>query len=69
MADQSMNINNPVKIESDSKARVAFDLMNKIVTYTATDAQKKDPKYWFTLYVQCHKAASGSNLKYTLQED
>lgn len=68
MADK-IEVTSPVKIESDSKARIAYDLMNKIVTYTADDNQKKDPKYWFTLYVQCHKAASGSNLKYILQED
>lgn len=68
MADK-IEVTSPVKIESDSKSRVAFDFMNKIVTYTATDEQKKDKNYWFTIYRQCYKAADGLNLQYIVQEN
>ena len=69
MADQSINVTSPVKIQSDCKTRVAFDLMEKIARQTSDETQRKDTKYWFRLYNQCYKAADGSNLKYILQED
>lgn len=64
-----VSIDSPVKLENDSKARVAFDLMEKIATRTADDNQKKSKEYWLTLYRQCYKAANGDLLKYILQED
>lgn len=68
MADK-INIESPVKIESDSKARVAFDLMERIDNYTGNQTMREDRTYWITLYCQCYRAASGTALKYILQED
>jgi hypothetical protein len=65
----NINISSPVKIESDSKARVAYDLMEKIAIKTADDNQKKSKEYWLTLYRQCYKAANGDLLKYILQDE
>ncbi|MDD2310440.1 MAG: hypothetical protein PHH91_12735 [Desulfuromonadaceae bacterium] len=64
-----VQIDSPVKLENDSKARVAFDLMEKIALKTADDNQKKSKEYWLSLYRQCYKAADGALLKYILQED
>ncbi|MBW4055992.1 MAG: hypothetical protein HIU83_11460 [Proteobacteria bacterium] len=69
MADQSISVSSPVKIESDCKARVAFDLMEKIARYTSDENQRKDKKFWFTLYRQCHKAVNHTNLEGILKED
>jgi hypothetical protein len=67
MADSSVSISNPVSIESDSKQRVAYDLMIKIDW--ADQSKVKDRSYWLTLYRQCYKATSGHALKSILQED
>ena len=63
MADQS------VRIVSDAKAQVAFDLMKHISSYHPEEEKVKDRAYWLTLYRQCYKATSGDALKYILQED
>ena len=68
MADQ-ISITSPVSVESDCKQRVAYDLLNKIAYHTGDDAQKKDKKYWLTLYCQCHKAVSGVSLGGILKEE
>jgi len=67
MADD-VKINGPVEIQSDSKERVAFDLMNKIADYDDTGNQN-NKKYWLGLYLQCLKATNGSTLEYVLKED
>lgn len=55
MADSSVNVSNPVRIESDNKARVAFDLMEKIARFeNRNDTGDRD--YWLKLYVQCNAA-------------
>jgi hypothetical protein len=68
MAEQDIKVTSPVKIESDSKARVAFELMDKIDGYTSDDAMRKDKKYWLSLYLQCYKAANGYSLESILKE-
>lgn len=69
MADQSMSISSPVKVESDCKQRVAFDLMSRIDSHISLDRAQKDRKYWLTLYRQCYKAVSGNLLEDILQEE
>jgi hypothetical protein len=64
MADD-VRVTNPVSIESDSKARVAFDMMMFIGEHVEA-GDKSNREYWLTLYSQCHKAASGQLLKYVL---
>lgn len=66
---ENINITSPVKIESDSKARVAFELMEKIVRNTSDETQRKDKAYWLSLYRQCYKATNGDILKYILQDE
>lgn len=68
MAENNMHISNPVKIESDCKQRVAFDLMNRIDNHSLLERTQKDKKYWLTLYRQCYKAVDGSPIEYILQE-
>lgn len=67
MSDE-MRITSPVEIQSDSKARVAYDLMMFIGDQIeAGDKSSRD--YWFTLYNQCYKAACGQSLKYVLNKN
>ena len=54
-----VSISGPVRIESDSKARVAYDLMIKIDTYNQVKSEQKDEKYWLTLYRRCSKTVDG----------
>lgn len=69
MADQSINVTSPVKVVSDSTARVAFELMEKLAYKTGDEKQRESKEYWLTLYRQCYKAAEGSHLKRILQDD
>lgn len=68
MADQ-VTVVSPVKVVSDSTARVAFELMEKIAYKTGDDNQRKNKEFWLTLYRQCYKAANGDLLKYILQDE
>lgn len=68
MADK-VNIESPVIVESDSKQRVAFELMDRIDTCGNVKPDQKDKKYWLTLYRQCYKAVSGSSLSEIIKED
>jgi hypothetical protein len=65
---ENVNITNPIEVQSDTKARVAYDLMLLISRKEDDTADgKKTRDYWLTLYSQCHKAASGTALKYVLE--
>jgi hypothetical protein len=60
MSSDSVRITNPVEIQNDAKARVAFDLMDLISRReNGNDSEKKSRDYWLKLYSQCYKAASG----------
>jgi len=65
---EHVTIKTPVRIESDSKCRVAYDLATKIDAYGKLDSEQKDRKYWLTLYHQCYKAANGRPLEEILKE-
>ena len=69
MADQKVDVTSPISIMSDSKQRVAYDLMNKIDSYSNIKSDQKDKKYWFTLYRQCHKAVNNASLEGILKEE
>jgi hypothetical protein len=67
---ESVNVSGPIDIRSDSRQRVAYDLMDKISRYEeGRDNDKKRRDYWLTLYNQCYKAASGSSLQSTLKAE
>jgi hypothetical protein len=67
MADD-VHVTNPVSIESDSKTRVAFDLMQRIANHER-DQPTSDRDYWLKLYTQCYKAVSGRSLENILKRD
>lgn len=71
MADQSINVTNPVKVVSDSSSRVAFEFMVHIghkVFETDKESQKtKD--YWLKLYRQCYKATAGHSSESILKDE
>ena len=65
----NINISRPVAIQSDAKARVAFDLMDHISRREkVADSQKEARAYWLTLYRQCYKAADGEALPSILEQ-
>jgi len=45
--------------EQDSKERVAFDLMEKILNEEWTDGRRLQKEQILDLYAECHYAASG----------
>lgn len=67
MADTSTSIAGDVTIESDARARVAYDLMSKISSWEEVD-RAAPRKYWMTLYAQCLNLAYGSNPPERLEE-
>lgn len=71
MANDTVSINNPVKVVSDSPQRVAYDLMQLISSREEkNDEEKQTRAYWLTLFHQCMKAAKGhSSLESILQAD
>lgn len=69
MAHQTVQVSTPVRVESDSKQRVAYDLMHKIDAYSGLDNTQKHKTYWLTLYRQCFKAVVGHDLESILKED
>lgn len=56
---------------SDSPARVAFELMEKIANscYESDKQAQKTREYWLKLYRQCYKASSGSDRETILRDD
>ena len=68
MPSDSVEITKPVAIQNDAKARVAFDLMQRIASEENANADlTKTRAYWLTLYRQCYKAADGELLQYVLE--
>ena len=52
----------------DTTARVALDLMDRIVKAEGDATNAKTRDYWFALYAQCHRAAVGSDLQRIREE-
>jgi hypothetical protein len=65
MANDSVSVSGPVKVISDAKERVAYDLMT---TISHCEGGKKDRDYFLTLYSQCWQAASGESIESILQK-
>lgn len=65
MADSSVSMSGPVRIESDARHRVAFDLAIKISSHESND--NKDRKYWLTLYFQSLRAMGTGSLESILK--
>ena len=65
MADQ-IQLQGPVDVRSDSKERVAFDLMTKIAFSETGAGPARDRDYFLNLYVECHRVVvAGWDLKTT----
>lgn len=70
MANESMSVSGPVEVESGSKQSVAFKLMQHISSWEEVPSeQKKNRRYWLTLFRQCYKATNGSSLESILKEE
>ncbi len=69
MADSSISVSGPVAIQSDSKARVAYDLMTQISGWeSVSESERGSREYWLELYSQCYKAVSGGSFPRTTQQ-
>jgi|SaaInl8_200m_RNA_FD_contig_81_410074_length_1634_multi_3_in_0_out_0_2 hypothetical protein len=67
---EDTKITNPVEIKSNSKERVAFDLMKHISLKEKRQGDnQQDRKHWLTLYSQCLKATYGFPLESILKEE
>ena len=56
---EAVQISGPVRIESDSVARVAFDLMVHIARNSDVNDDQKDENFWLELYGKCLKVTGG----------
>ena len=56
---EAVQISGPVRIESDSVARAAFDLMVHIARNSDVNDDQKDENFWLELYGKCLKATGG----------
>jgi hypothetical protein len=54
---ENVSVSGPVKIQSDSAERVAYDLMVRILTNESSVS--KDRRYYFDLYSQCRQIVNG----------
>lgn len=67
MADSSVRVQGPLNVQSDSKYRVAFELMEKIAGYDDTHSDARNREYWLTLYAQSLACVKGDPVKSILQ--
>lgn len=69
MADTSTKISGPVQVQSDSRQRVAFDLMQRIASQEAESmgAQRASRDYWLKLYAACDAAVQGNMIESILK--
>lgn len=67
MANESLSVSGPVKVVSDTKERVAYDLM-QVIAFADGEPQTKSREYYLTLYRQCWKAANGDPLELILKK-
>lgn len=63
----SRTVQGKIKVQSDSREAVAFELMEKIGQLEQSE-QRKTRAYWLTLYRQCFKATHGDTLATVLTE-
>jgi hypothetical protein len=54
---ENVTVSGPVRVQSDTAERVAYDLMVKIMTNETTVS--KDRRYYFDLYSQCRQLVNG----------
>lgn len=69
MANESVSVSGPVNVVSDSKQRVAYDLMKTIDLCSPLKTEQKTKDYWLKLYRQCYKATNGTPLESILKEE
>ena len=60
MASESVSVSGPIEIRTESRARVAYDLMQHIASREKHPQRESDPrKYYLELYHACNKATLG----------
>jgi hypothetical protein len=64
----SRTVQGKIKVQSDSREAVAFELMEKIGQLEQSES-RKTRAYWLTLYRQCYKATDGEPLANVLVEN
>lgn len=69
MASESVNVTGPVRVQSECKQRVAYDLMNHISHYEKMESSSRDRSYWLKLYRQCQLAVDGCSIETILKGD
>lgn len=57
----NVSVSGPVSVQSDSKERVAYDLMLRISNQEKTE---KSRRYYLELYSQCRQVVTGTSIQY-----
>lgn len=59
MSNDNVSVSGPVRVQSDSKERVALELAELIASHSDLEFKQKNETYWLTLYYKCWRAARG----------
>ena len=59
MATENVQISGPVRIQSDSPQRIAFELMQLVASHSRLSIEDKNETYWFTTYARCLNVVNG----------
>lgn len=63
MANDNVSISGPVRIDSDSKYRVAYDLMVRVTNTESSASGSDSPRSRIlTLYSQCLQVVEGTSI-------
>lgn len=65
---EDVRVSGPVAVQSDSRERVALELMARIAN-TENSSETSKREYWLKLYTQCYKATHGYAMKHILKDD
>jgi hypothetical protein len=65
MAD-NMSVTGPVMINHDGAHRVAWDMVKHIDAYSTVEKDKKDERYWLTLFEHALAMANRGQVKVVL---
>jgi len=60
MASETVSVSGPVRVQSDSKERVAFELAQVIASHARLEFEQKNETYWLTLYSKCLRVTKGA---------
>jgi hypothetical protein len=69
MSTENRAISGKITTETESRERVALDLMRYVSDHTKDDPASNTREHWFKLYRQCLKLTNGYTVKKAITEE